>query len=90
MILMKILAGERYVGQYDNVSFINNGLDSEDVSNGIFAYNGKVTLKSNKNFNYSGDAYTYFFYYPGTSNLGMIEIRNKLCTCYVRLTLKKL
>lgn len=90
MVLMQILAGKGYVGQYDNVSFSNNGAAIEDASKGIFAYNGKITLHSNKNFNIREDAYVYFYYYPGTSNLGMIEIRNKLCTCYVRLTVKKL
>lgn len=86
--LMEILADKKYVGQYDNISFSNKGLDSEDASKGIFGYNGKIILNGNNNFATSGDAYASFFYYPGTSNLGMIEIRNKLCMCYVRLTIK--
>ena len=89
--LLEILAGKNYVGQYDNISFSNKGYDSQDGtngSNGIFGYNGKITLNGNNNFATSGDAYASFIYYPGTSNLGMIEIRNKLCMCYVRLTIK--
>lgn len=89
--LMEILADKKYVGQYDNISFSNKGLDSEDASNGsngIFGYNGKIILNGKNNFSTSGDAYASFIYYPGTSNLGMIEIRNKLCMCYIRFTIK--
>lgn len=89
--LMEILAGRNYVGQYDNIFFSNKGLDSEDGSNGsngIFGYKGKMILNGKNNFSTSGDAYASFIYYPGTSNLGMIEVRNKLCMCYIRLTIK--
>ena len=89
--LMEILAGKEYVGQYDIISFNNKGLDSSDGSNGsngVFGYNGKIKLSGNNNFSTSADAYVSFIYYPGTSNLGMIEVRNKLCMCYVRLTIK--
>jgi hypothetical protein len=89
--LMEILSEKKYVGEYDNISFSNKGLDSGDPgngSNGVFGYNGKIVLNGKNNFSTSGDAYASFIYYPGTSNLGMIEIRNKLCMCYVRLTIK--
>lgn len=89
--LIEILAGKNYVGQFDNIYFSNKGYDTKDGSNGsngIFGYNGKIILNGNNNFDTSGDAYASFIYYPGTSNLGMIEIRNKLCMCYVRLKIK--
>lgn len=91
MNLMVILAGKEYVGQYDNVSFSNDGLDLADANNGsndVFGYNGKIKLTGHNNFPASADAYASFIYYPGTSNLGMIEIRNKFCMCYLRFTIK--
>ena len=85
--MVEILAGKEYVGGYDNVSFTNSGLESKDANKGIYGYTGFINLSGKNNFTIKKEAYVSLMYYPGSNKLGMIEIGNKLCMCYIRFWL---
>ena len=87
MTFMELLAGKNYVGQYDNLIFLNSGLDKSDTEKFTDSYNGKLKLVGSKNLPQSKDAYVNFMYYPQTKNLGIIEISNYFCMCHIRLWL---
>ena len=84
---MELLAGKNYIGQYDSLIFLNSGLDKSDSAKSIDGYNGKLKLIGSSNLPQSKSAYVNFMYYPNTKKLGIIEISNYFCQCYVRLWL---
>ena len=87
MTFMELLAGKNYIGQYDSLIFLNSGLDKSDSAKSIDGYNGKLKLIGSSNLPQSKSAYVNFMYYPNTKKLGIIEISNYFCQCYVRLWL---
>jgi hypothetical protein len=86
---MDLLAGKSYIGIYDELIFLNSGLDKSDSKNFTDGYNGKLKLSGNNNLPTSKPAYAYFVYYPNTRNLGLIQIENFFCGCILKLFIVK-
>jgi|688.fasta_scaffold1391398_2 hypothetical protein len=88
MVFMEILAGKEYIGSHDFLVFNNEGLAESNIRKSYDSYNGKLNLKSSKNFTESSEAFVKFMFFPRTRNLGIIEISNHFCKCHVRLWLQ--
>jgi hypothetical protein len=89
MRLMSILAGSKYVSSYSNISYINKELMESDKVKSFDSYIGTINLNGKNNFTISDEASVFFWYFPGTNNVRVIEIRNRVCMCYVRLWIEK-
>ena len=89
MKLMSILAGSQYISSHSYITYTNKELMDSDKVKGFDSYMGSINLHGNNNFTITEQASVFFWYHPGTSNVRVLEMRNKICMCYVRLWIEK-